>query len=209
MSTNDKPDIMRVRGKTMYAKVFQPTQPAPDNEYGFTPEWTEDILVDRATRVELEGKGITIKDQNDKYKLFCEQEGLNADGYDGSFIKVKKSTIRKVYDKDKGEVAKDAKGNALTEAAPRPRVVDSLGNEIPEEAGLLIGNGSDVEVTFTVTKPRLPNGAIRSSGYGCRLIETKILNLKEYKAKEKGTFVFANADAPQHGDALEEDDMPF
>lgn len=206
--SNDKPDIMRVSGKSMYAKVFVPNTPAPDNEYGFQPEWTLDVLVDRSTRVTLETRGITVKDNNEKYKLLCEQEGLNADGYDGSYIKAKKATTRKVFDKELGAVVKEANGNAKLEAAPRPRVVDSVGNEIPEEADLKIGNLSDVEVTFSITKPRLPNGGVKKDGYGCRLMETKILNLKEYKPKDKGTFVFGG-DQAQHGTELDEDDMPF
>lgn len=206
--SNEKAEVLKVNGKAMYAKVFQPSTPAPDNEYGYQPEWTIDVLVNRQERQRLESKGIIIRDNNDKYKLLCEDQDLNSAGFDGSYVKVKKSTIKKVYDQDAGEVKKDAKGNPLTEAAARPRVVDTKGTEIPEDADLKIGNLSDVEVTATVTKPRLPNGQPKSSGFGLRLLETKILNLVEFKPKETGSFVFG-ADEVKHGEALEESEMPF
>jgi hypothetical protein len=181
-----KPDFCTLTGLAMYAKVFEPAK--ANEQYNIPPRWTIDLLLDKETQKTAEARGLALKHSNEKYKAFCESQGLNAKGYDGTFITIKKPTVRKVWDKEAGTTKKDSTGQAVTEAAPRPRVVDSHGTEIPEEANLLIGNGSEVQVSFVITKPKIGDRE-QFGKFGGRLFETKILELVEY-SPNKGSFVF-------------------
>lgn len=210
----DKPDFCTLTGLAMYARVFEPA--AANEQYSIPARWTVDLLIDKATQATAKARGLSIKDNNDKYKAFCESNGLNAKGYDGSYVTVKKPTVRKVWDKEAGQTKKDASGQPILEAAPRPRVVDSHGTEIPDEANLLIGNGSEISVSFVITKPRI--GDRENFGkFGGRLFETKILDLVEYTRNE-GSFVFhENKDSTPKpsqsttvdADELMADEIPF
>jgi len=187
-------EYITIKGKTMYARVFDPMGPPPQDPLQ-PPRWTEDILVNSVTKTMLMDKGMKIKDSNPKFDAFVAENGLVEQGYDGSYITVKKSTLRKKYNPELQEVVKDSMGQPVMEPAPRPKVTDSAGNEIPESANLKIGNGSDVEVVATVTKALMG----RHGSYGARLVSTKILNLVEYSTAPQGTFVYGNS--PSEGSA--------
>lgn len=214
---SDAAEYITFRGKSMYARVFEPMGPPPQDPLQ-PPRWTVDVLIDNATKIELTGKGIRIKDSNPRFDAFVAEQGLVEKGYDGSYVTVKKSTVRKQYNPALQEVVKDSTGAVVMEPAPRPKVTDSAGNEIPESADLKIGNGSDVEVCGTVTKAIMA----RPGNYGMRLVSTKILNLIPYIVAPQGTFVYGDApavatseDAPAIAEydasveALDPDDMPY
>lgn len=178
-----------VRGKAMYAKLFEPALPAPAYADTIPVMWAVDVLVDSATKSRLQAAGMSFGKPNPKYEQFVAEKGLREQGYDGSYIRAKKPTTKKQYDAEKGEVVKDKSGQPVLVEAPRPMVTDSSGAEIPMEAfekGFAIGNGSDVEVTYTITKPSI-GGFGR---YGARLVRTKILDLVKYERPDAGSFVF-------------------
>lgn len=216
-SKKNDAEYVTFKGKSMYARVFEPMGPPPQDALQ-PPRWTVDVLIDNATKIELTGKGLRIKDSNPRFDAFVAEQGLVEKGYDGSYVTVKKSTLRKKYNPELQEVVKDASGAVVMEPAPRPKVTDSAGNEIPESAELKIGNGSDIEVCGTVTKAIMA----RPGNYGLRLVSTKILNLVEYVPAAQGTFVYGEAasesstkQAPAIAeydsavDALDPDDMPY
>lgn len=215
-TATQKAEFLTFKGKSMYARVFEPALPPPQDPTQ-PPRWTVDVLIDKATKTELMAKGLRIKDGNPKYEAFVEENGLLEKGFDGSFVTVKKSTVRKAYNQAMQEPIKDEKGNQVFEPASRPKVMDTAWNEIPESANLKIGNGSDIEVCYTITKPLLA----RSGNYGARLVSTKILNLVEWAPAPQGSFVYGESGA-QHSSStpvieeyeasvelLDEDDMPF
>lgn len=215
VKSNDA-EYIKIKGKAMYARVYEPANPPPQDP-NQPPRWTVDILIDSATKGILIGKGLRIKDSNPRFNAFIEENGLAEKGYDGSYVTVKKSTLRKKYNPELQEVVKDSNGQPVMEPAPRPKVTDSAGNEIPESANLKIGNGSDIEVDAAITKALLA----RPGSYGTRLVSTKILNLVEYNPAPQGTFVYG--DAPKSGSAeapaiaeydtgvesLDDSDIPF
>lgn len=193
----NKNDFHRVVGKAMYAKLFDPAKPAPAYADTIPVKWTVDVLIDNATKAKLQGVGMGFGKENALYKEFVASNGLDKQGYDGTYIRVSKNVTKKAWDANKGMVKTDAAGNPITEPAKRPAVVDSGDTEIPFEAyekGFAIGNGSEVEVTFTITKPSIGG----FGKFGSRLIRTKILDLVKYTPK-KGSFVFDDM----------EDSLPF
>ncbi len=203
-STDDnKPEYLRITGKSMYARVFEPAPERETDKFTVPAQWTIDVLVDKVTKAQLEMKGVRVRSGNPKYDAIVEENGLSS--FDGSYVSVQKKTVRKVYDKDKGKVLRDPDtGEDRVEAAARPPVEDSKGREIPESADLKIGNLSDVEVTLQVVRGAKPKGE-----YSARLIRTKILNLVEYIPQAgSGSFVFGS-EGERDTDALSEDDMPF
>lgn len=202
--SEDKAEYMRIRGKSMYAKVFDPAPQRETDKFTIPAQWTMDVLVDKATKAQLEAKGVRVRYGNPKYEAVVEEAGLS--GFDGSYVTVQKKTVRKVFDKEKGKVLRDPDtGEDRLEAAVRPPVEDSAGNEIPESANLKIGNLSDVEVTLQVVRGVKPKGE-----YSSRLIRTKILNLVEYAApSDSGSFVYGNSTSAEVTEELSEDDMPF
>lgn len=189
---NTKNEFYRVVGKSMYARVFDPANPAPAYADTIPVKWTLDVLVDSATKTKMQGLGIGFGKENPVYQGLVKTNGLDKQGYDGTYIRVSKNTSKKDWDAKKGMVKADATGKPIMVPAVRPPVVDSADNEIPYEAfqnGFAIGNLSEVEVTFTITKPSM-GGFGR---YGARLIRTKILELVKYTPK-KGSFVFGAAE---------------
>lgn len=210
---DDKPDFCTLRGRAMYAKVFEPS--AYNEQYNIPARWEIDILLPRAEALKAEERGLNIRRDNAKFRQFCEDQGLVAQGYDGAFIKIKKPTVKKKWDANLGQAVKDSTGQVVTEAAPRPRVVDSNGTEIPESSGLLIGNGSEVEVNFIITKPQV-GGREQFGKFGGRLIETKIMTLVEYKRPE-GSFTYEESSShntvgetkPSTSNNLRVDEIPF
>lgn len=214
-SKKSEAEYINFRGKSMYARVFEPANPPPQDPTQ-PPRWTVDVLIDNATKIELQGKGLRIKDSNPRFDAFVAEQGLVEQGYDGSYVTVKKSTLRKKYNPELQEVVKDAQGAVVMEPASRPKVTDSAGNEIPESAELKIGNGSDVEVCGTITKAIMA----RPGNYGLRLVSTKILNLVEYQVAPQGTFVYGQEGKPTAEQqsireydnevaSLDADDIPF
>lgn len=213
-SKKNDAEYVTFKGKSMYARVFEPMGPPPQDALQ-PPRWTVDVLIDNATKIELTGKGLRIKDSNPRFDAFVAEQGLVEKGYDGSYVTVKKSTLRKKYNPELQEVVKDATGAVVMEPAPRPKVTDSAGNEIPESAELKIGNGSDVEVCGTVTKAIMA----RPGSYGLRLVSTKILNLVEYVPAAQGTFVYGDAKPTAEQQSIQEydhevatldaDDIPY
>ena len=109
-------DYVTIRGKAMYARVFDPANPPPQDPTQ-PPRWTIDVLVDAQTKAELLAKGIKLKDSNPKFDTFVAEGGLVEKGYDGSYVTVKKSTLRKQYNPDLQEVVKDSSGQVQMEPA--------------------------------------------------------------------------------------------
>jgi hypothetical protein len=203
-----KPDFCTLTGLAMYARVFEP---APYNEaFDSPPRWELDLLLTKKMAEEARAKGLAVRNDNPRYVSFCEANGYNEKGYSGEFIKVKKSTVRKVWDSKTNTVKKDSTGKPVMEPAQRPRVVDSRGTEIPDTAMLAIGNGSEVKVTFTLTKPTI-GGKPQFGRFGARLFETCILELVEYK-KPEGSFTFNGGNDSVNDekfDAMLEDGIDF
>lgn len=187
-----------VVGKAMYAKVFAPSTPSPDQVGVIPVRWTVDVLLDAAGRAQMQllNAKITPSGTNQKYMQFIKDNGLEEAGYDGSYIRVNKNVERKVWDADLGVVKINADGTQAIESATRPIVEDSAGNEIPYEAyekhNFKIGNGSDVKVTFTLTGPAIGKRNMR-------LVRTHILNLVKVEAPKTGTYVYGEDSA---GDEL-------
>lgn len=215
-AASKSPDFITVKGKAMYARVFDPMN-GPPSDPTQPPRWTVDVLVDRTQKALLVDKGIRVKDSNPKFDAYVAETGLVEQGYDGSYVTVRKSTIRKAYDPVLQAVKTDDAGKPIMEPAPRPKVTDSRGNEIPESSGLKIGNGSDIEVVGTITKPLMG----RPGSYGVRLISTKVMNLVEYAPAPAGSYVFGSSSgtAPRieeyestlgpQVDMLDDDEAPF
>jgi hypothetical protein len=206
--TGDKPDFCTLRGVSMYAKVFQPS--AYNEQYNIPARWEVDLLLTKTEAENAKSRGLNIRDDNDRYRAFLEENDLVSKGFEGAFIKIKKPTTRKKWDAEAGATVKDASGQPVLEAAPRPRVVDSQGTEIPEEAGLLVGNGSEVELTFIITKPKA-GGREQFGKFGGRLVETKILELVEYQ-RPQGSFTFnseSTTEAESYQADMAEDEIPF
>ena len=211
--TDDKPDFYTFNGLSMYAKVFQPS--AYNEQYDIPSRWEIDVLLTESDARRAEDSGISIRNDSKNFQRFVDENGLAEKGYKGHYIKVKKPTLRKKWDADTGTSVKDSAGKPVMVPADRPRVVDSRGTEIPEEADLLIGNGSEVEVTAIITKPQV-GGRDQFGRFGARLIETRILELNEYK-RPAGTFTFEstqNTNTQEEGSAryendLLEDEIPF
>lgn len=205
------PDIVSIEGLTMYARLFEPQVFMRKDGTPDTPIWTTDILVDAKNKSVLQSKGVKIKNGNAKYYAFIDENGLRERGFDGSYIAVRKKTIRKKFDEATGSVVKDALGLPQFEAATRPPVRDARGNDIPDEAGLKIGNGSRVWITFGLTKPEFGG----HGSYGARLMSTKICDLVEYKGAQQGTFVYGETPATpvmvatSAEDDFDGDELPF
>lgn len=212
-------DIYTISGKSMYARLFEPQGPGkmyPDQ----APRWCTDLLLDKEGIARARALGLKVKSDKETYTTFCQTSGLVQQGYEGDYISIKKSTIRKQYDKAAGRPVKDKFGQNVFENAPWPKVFDSQGNEIPESTALRIGNGSDLKVSFSITKPQ---GA-GPGNFGARLISSRILNLVPYVNKDAGTFVYSQSNdgafnsSDEHGaqhQAFEadfdsdDDDKPF
>lgn len=180
-----------ITGFAMYAR-FNEAKTFPqsyidksDNPETVFPYWTVDLLVDKATAAFLEEKGVALRGtgttkfdpQNQRYVQFIADKGLQ-DEYDGTYVEFRKSTMRKQY-KNGQVVMKD--GKPVFEPAELPIVQDSAGNPVPNE--VLIGNGSTLKVRGTVSGRKFGD-------YRLRLVSAGILDLVEYSAGSKGTFVY-------------------
>lgn len=192
------PEFQTVSGKAMYARLFEPATPAPSQEGIIPVRWSVDVLVTQAMLTRLKEKGMKISKPNPKYFELAKQNGWDQLGYDGSHVEVRKNIVKKSWDAQNGRVRKNDVGQEVLESATRPPVCDSNGTEIPMEAftekGFRIGNGSDVEVTYTETKPK--TGGFGNHGF--RLVRTKITNLVKYSPQNSGGFTYS-----------EEGDSPF
>lgn len=195
-------DFVNFTGISMYARLNEPKENTTIHGEPTAPIWTQDVLIDSVTAAMLKGKGVRVKSGNQKYLQQIEQQGLASKGYMGDFVTTKKSTVKKVY--VDGVIQRDKQtGDELTEAADRPKMTDSRGREIPESAGLNIGNGSTVRIGASITKgPKVPVG-----NYGLRLIETRILELVEFAPANQGNFTYGETEEITKTDF--EDEMPF
>ena len=69
---SDDIQILKIRGKLMYPKLFHP-------DTRFEDRWTTDVLLDEAGKLEAKAEGLRIK-MNEKYADKFE-------GFDGSFLR--------------------------------------------------------------------------------------------------------------------------
>lgn len=166
---NEAAKFITIRGKTMFAHLTKPTKPNP-NKPEIQPYHGTDLLIDGITVNKLQNKGVTtIKSDNPKFLQFVQEQGLEPT-FNGSYVRVKKNLMKKSY--VNGEVQFE-KGKPVMVPADAPKILDSAENEIPYDSGILVGNGSDVELRCVIT------GTPGDGNVGLRLISTKIIKLVE------------------------------
>lgn len=138
--------IVTIRGKTSYAKILG--DPVPNySKDGY--EWKMDLQITKETAKELKGYGI-----GDRVKMKPEY-------LDGQpFVTFKQREMRTDY-KTGGQVKNDP-----------PTVLDIAGKPWPQDK--LIGNGSDVDVQFTIKD----HGPGKKAGVYIRKV--RVLNLVPY-----------------------------
>lgn len=183
----DKKDFVNITGLAMYAKIFEPSAPYEGKKFRIPARWQTDILLKKSDADELIARGLLVKDNNDKYNRFVENQNLKEKGYLGHFIPVTKNVMKKKWDEENQMVVRDANGNDVLEPAEPPKIMDSAGNIIPETANLLVGNGSSVEAFCKINEGKGIHGE-----FTARLINLTIKDLVEIERRETGTFVFSD-----------------
>lgn len=201
----DKNEFENIRGLAMFARVTEGNvAPAYELEDGImiAPKWEIDVLVTDLVAARLLDKGFKVRGQgrevNPKYIEFIQDNGLDAKGYSGAFVRCQKSTERKSYDKLNNVTRLDAKGQPIIEAAPAPVVRDAIGTVITDP-DFMIGNGSEVTCRVSPTKKK---GA--RSDFGARLMSVTI---HEYVPYAKGTKAGSFQYGQTQSDASEDFDV--
>ena len=153
--------IIKIRGKAMWAKVYEP------ETFRNATNWKIDLVVDKDNLKIFKDSGI-------QKKVKEKEEGTTV-----SFTRPQTKEIKginnlfappKIYDKD-GNILVDYKVNEAKDG------FDRVGDPV------LIGNGSDVELAVTV----YDWGTKGAGGVGQRLESIKIIDLIEYKSEGGGT----------------------
>lgn len=161
MTTDNKKQqqstILKIKGKLMYPKFSRP-DPSFNN-----PRWTTDLLLDKeglkiAKEHDLRIKKTRVNKQTGDAET---PYGGMFDGYDGSYLRIEKSTHK-----------------ANGEAVDPPTVKDAKLRDIP--SNIQIGNGSEANVRFLVRNSD-PEAIKKYGGYGMYLLGAQILDLVEYE----------------------------
>jgi hypothetical protein len=172
------PDRVILSGKSMYAMVKTPNP----GYKGGPAKWRVDLLLSpseiakaRKVGARVRGAGGTPSQnaQFEKYRDFCKEQGWDALGYTGEFVRFEQATERKTTE-------------GVKQYNP-PKLYDGVGDEILDD--LKIGNGSDIRVTGSLRKGS-PEDPMVFGAYSLSLGYIVVNTLVEYDVAKKDAFSY-------------------
>ena len=175
-----KSDIIFIKGKAMWPKLFVPDQPPKGKKW--TPKWTIDVLLDKEGLAQAEALNLAVETKKDNYRGIYE-------GYTGAYIRINRAV-------------KNFKGDAVEQ----PVVKDRLRNDWAPN--VKIGNGSDVKVKALV-KNMNPNDEGKFGTYLLAVQVINLVKF-ESQGEPEEDFVEeeGNYETPEDFDFDEGDDIP-
>lgn len=156
-------------GKAYWSKVYDP------DEYLGVKKWKLDLVVDKKTLKTIQDLGVRKKPKDhEEGTLIQFTRPVSATDTKGV---TRRFAAPKIYDKD---------GNVIVDYEVNEAKTDFVRKGEP----LLIGNGSEVEITVDVYDTK-------KAGVGQRLESIKILDLIEYSGGDTGAFIVEDAKGPE------------
>ena len=188
----DDLNVMKLKGKLMYAKLFQP-------DTRFDPKWTADVLLDAQGLEEAQKANLRVK-KNDKW-------GDLFDGYDGSYVRVERPTTNFAGEERDPPVVKDAKVRDVPSST-------GVGNGTDAYVRFLVKTQDNRGNQMSPAEAHKKYG-----GYGMFLTGVQIVNLVPYErssdpdtdfVEEDGDFdIGGNGGFEAVGDAPFDDELPI
>lgn len=194
--SNSKSKYLKFRGKAVYVMAYKP------DEYNGAEFWKCGLAVTKDEEEKIKSAGIQLK------KKFAENIPNIDDG--SKFFTFKRPTEKKFGEETAffcPPVIRDREGKDIVSYKLGNKTVYQYTDEDnqPEQDGesVLIGNGSDIEVTVCV----YPAG---SFGKGCRLEAIRIIDLIEYTPEDKEEVEPEDSESSEPEEKNElNDDIPF